>query len=148
MSSGSKVTEFLRKMVENWNGHSWKRWLFNVSFVVTQIIEEFVLKQLNCVPPTVCITFLTRQIWLPLLDDTKLWSPVPYAVLHVNDTNRYSSDGKSRSHSHRLLPSHMVDLIYTQNWCINITCCVLSKILHLMVAVSCKTSNNHRFQLC
>ena len=39
-------------------------------FVVTQIIEKAVLQQLNCISPTVYITFLTRQIRLPLLDDT------------------------------------------------------------------------------
>jgi len=40
--------------------------------VITQIIEKAVLQQLNCISPTVYITFLTRQIRLPLLDDTKL----------------------------------------------------------------------------
>src|SRR5277367_6563937 len=44
----------------------------NYFFVLTQIIGKAVLQQLNCISPTVYITFLTRQIRLPLLDDTKL----------------------------------------------------------------------------
>lgn len=40
--------------------------------VLTQMIEKYVLKQLKCVPPTVFITFSTKQIRFPLREDTIL----------------------------------------------------------------------------
>ena len=92
--------------------------------------------------------FLTRQIRLPLLDYTKLRSPLSRTLCRMlmlrADTLRMEksvlfSQTATYSHGRLGLHSELMPKHY-------LLCAV--KILHLMVPVSRETSNNHHFKLC